>query len=82
MEKYIYKIRHKPTGKFVRIKLKKDGVSVWAELGVINGRAGYGKVLYDTHKGWSTPPEPSAEEFDLIDCEVVRYKVTSTIIDD
>jgi hypothetical protein len=28
--KYIYKIRHKATGKFVRIKLEQQGIDVWA----------------------------------------------------
>jgi hypothetical protein len=76
MDKYIYKIRHIPTGKFIRIKLQIEGVKVWHEKNVISGQnTGYGKVLYDTHKGWSTPPIPSNEDFALIDCEIVKYKI-------
>lgn len=74
----IYKIKHIATGKFVRIKLTSEGVKVWAEKGVINGHPGYGKVLFDTHNGWKTPPEPSDEEFATIGCEVVCYKETLT----
>lgn len=76
--KTIYKIRHIETGKFVRVKLTSIGIQIWAEKNVIAGHSGYGKVLFDTHKGWSTPPEPSNEEFALIGCEVVKYNLTLT----
>lgn len=49
--KYIYKIKHIETVKFLRIKLTKDGIKVWKEKLVIEGNAGYGKVLFDTHNG-------------------------------
>ena len=75
--KYIYKIRHKATGKFVRIKLEQPAIDVWASnpLTMQNKNPGMGKVLHDTHKGWSTPPNPSNNEFDKIGCEVVRYEI-------
>jgi len=77
MEKYIYKIRHKETGKFVRVKLMIEGIHVWKEKDVINSKSsGYGQVLYDTHKGWNTPPVPTNEDFNLIGCEIVKYKVS------
>lgn len=74
--KYIYKIRHKETGKFVRIKLEQEGIDGWVEKNVIEGKTpGYGKVLFDTHEGWSTSPNPSNEEFNKIGCEIVKYEV-------
>lgn len=76
--KKIYKIRHKASGKFVRIKLKIQGVKGWKEKDVINGHPGFGKVLFDTHKGWATPPEPSNEDFNEIGCEVVVYNINET----
>ena len=76
MSKYIYKIKHIPTGKFLRIKLEKEGIEVWKEKNVISGETpGYGKVLFDTHVGWKTPPNPTNEDFKKIDCEVVRYEL-------
>jgi len=76
--KYIYKIRHKATGKFVRIKLEQQGIDVWASnpLTMQNKNSAMGKVLHDTHKGWSTPPNPSNDEFSKIGCEIVRYEIT------
>jgi hypothetical protein len=74
--KLIYKIRHKKSGKFVRIKLEQEGIDVWAEKGVLEKIVpGYGNQLFDTHKGWSTPPNPSNEEFAKIGCEIVVYKI-------
>ena len=76
---FIYKIRHKATGKFVRIKLEKKGVDTWAEKNVIEGNiSGYGNVLFKTHSGWATPPNPSNEDFAKIGCEIVKYKTTLT----
>lgn len=75
--KIVYKIRHIETGKFVRIRLTKIGVDVWAEKNVISCNCpGYGNVLYKTHKGWSTPPEPTNEDFGKIGCEIVKYEIT------
>lgn len=72
----IYKIQHIPTGKFIRIKLESEGIRVWKEKGVLEGKAvGFGKVLYDTHQGWKTPPNPTNEEFGEINCKVVSYSV-------
>lgn len=76
MAKYIYKIRHIPTGKFLKIKLEIEGINVWEEKKVISGQTpGYGKVLFDTHPGWRTPPNPSNDDFKRIDCEIVKYEV-------
>lgn len=77
MDKYMYKIRHKETGKFVRTRLGKEGIDYWAEnpLTMLNKNPIFGKVLYDTHEGWSTPPKPTNEDFGKIGCEVVKYKV-------
>ena len=74
---FIYKIRHKKTGKIVRIKLEKKGIEIWAEKNVIEGNIpGYGNVLFKTHSGWATPPKPSNEDFAKIGCEIVKYKTT------
>ena len=73
--KLIYKIRHKSTGKFVRIKLTSEGIKVWKEKNVIEGNPGWGKVLFDTHKGWTTPPKPSNEEFAQIGCEIAVFNL-------
>ena len=80
--KKIYKILHIPTGKYVRIRLTSVGIKVWHEKGVLNGLApghviayGYGKVLYDSHEGWKTPPGPSNEEFSLINCKVICTEI-------
>jgi hypothetical protein len=76
---FIYKIRHKATGKFVRIKLEKKGIDIWVDKKVIEGNIpGYGNVLFKTHSGWSTPPNPSNEDFAKIGCEIVKYKTTLT----
>lgn len=77
MTKFIYKIQHIPTKKFLRIKLEKEDIKVWKEKDVINGKAtGFGKILFDTHKGWATKPNPSNEDFAEIDCKIVIYKST------
>lgn len=73
----IYKIQHIPTGKFIRVRLESEGIRIWKERGVLEGKAeGYGRVLYDTCNGWKTPPNPSNEEFAEINCKVVSYTVT------
>ena len=81
MEKYIYKIQHIPTGLFVRIKLSIHGILGWKKR-IDEGKLLFegkdpamGQVLHKTHEGWSTPPEPSNEDFKLIDCRIVKYKV-------
>lgn len=74
--KKIYKILHIPTEKYVRIRLSSEGIKVWHEKGVLNGLVqGYGKVLYDSHEGWSTPPGPSDDEFSLINCKVTCTEI-------
>lgn len=76
----IYKIQHIPTGKFIRIKLESAGIRVWKEKGVIEGKTdGWGKVLYDTHQGWKTPPNPTNEEFAEINCKIVTYSLNLTL---
>lgn len=73
----LYKIQHIPTGKFLRIKLEKEGIKVWKEKGVIEGKSqGFGKVLFDSHKGWKTPPNPTNDDFKEINCRIVTYNVT------
>jgi len=72
----LYKIRHIPTGKFIRIKLKKEGIKIWKEKGVLEKiLPEMGNQLFDTHEGWKTPPTPSNEEFKEINCEIVTYDV-------
>lgn len=71
-----YKIRHIPTGKFLKIKLEKEGIRVWREKGVLEGIAPeYGRQLFDTHKGWKTPPNPTNDDFKQINCEIVIYEL-------
>jgi hypothetical protein len=75
--KRIYKIRHIPTGKFLRIKLQKEGIKVWKEKGVlVKFVPEMGNQLFDTHTGWKTPPDPTNEDFKEIDCEIVVFELT------
>lgn len=70
----IYKIMHIPTGKFVAVKLKKEGINVWREKDVLSGNnPNFGNVLRNSHPGWKTPPEPSDYDFSTIDCRIVEY---------
>ena len=74
--KYIYKIRHIETGKFLRIKLEIEGIRVWKERNVLQKIIPeMGNQLFDTHKGWRTPPNPSNEDFKEIGCEIVRFQL-------
>ena len=75
MSTSIFKIRHIPSGKFIRIRLEQEGINVWAEKDVINTGI-YGKVLYDTHKGWATRPNPDDAEFARLQCEIVEYNIS------
>lgn len=78
---YIYKIRHKPTGKFLKIKLYQEGIDSWKRNNVLRGdNPEWGNQLFNTHKGWGTPPLPTSTDFAAIDCEVVKYVVTVTEI--
>jgi hypothetical protein len=74
----VYKIRHNESGKFIRIRLTKEGVRVWKDLSVIEGKFGFGKVLYDTHVGWKTSPELTEEELLGIGCSIVKYEIKET----
>ena len=77
----IYKIRHIPTGKFVRIKLEKQGIKIWKAKGVLEKIVPeMGNQLFDTHKGWQTPPNPTNDDFKKINCEIVVYEVKETLI--
>jgi hypothetical protein len=72
----LYKIRHIPTGKFLRIKLEIAGIKVWKEKGVLERiTPEMGNQLFDTHKGWKTPPNPTNKDFGEIDCEIVVYEL-------
>lgn len=71
----IYKIRHIKTGKFIRVKLELEGIACWVRHDVIE-TGKFGKVLFDTHKGWAMPPNPSNEDFAKIGCEIVKYTIT------
>lgn len=74
--KYIYKIRHIKTGKFVKIKLTIAGIRVWKDKKVLETiTPEMGNQLFNTHKGWRTPPTPTNEDFKEIGCEVVRFQV-------
>ena len=75
----IYKIRHIPTGKFVRIKLEKQGIKIWKAKGVLEKIVPeMGNQLFDTHKGWKTPPNPTNDDFNEINCEIVVYEIKET----
>jgi hypothetical protein len=77
----IYKIRHIPTGKFLKIKLEKEGIRRWKELGVLEKFVpSMGNQLFDTHKGWKTPPNPTNDDFKEINCEIVVYEIKETEI--
>lgn len=72
----VYKIRHKATGKFLKIKLELEGINIWKEKNVLEEiTPEMGNQLFNTHKGWKTPPNPSNEDFDKIGCEIVKYEV-------
>ena len=72
----LYKIRHIPTGKFLRIKLEMEGIKVWKEKRVLERiTPEMGNQLFDTHKGWKTPPNPTNEDFREIGCEIVVYEL-------
>lgn len=72
----IYKIRHIPTGKFLKIKLGLEGIRVWKDKGVLESFVpAMGNQLFDTHKGWKTPPNPTNEDFKQINCEIVIYEL-------
>lgn len=74
--KYIYKIRHIETGKFLRIKLEIEGIRRWKEKGVLEKIVPeMGNQLFSTHKGWRTPPNPTNEDFKEIGCEIVRFEL-------
>jgi len=77
MDNKIYKIKHLPTGKFVKIKLEIQGVDGWEKRGGIQEgtNGGAGKLLVDFHEGWKTPPTPTNKEFARINCKVVCYDV-------
>lgn len=71
----LYKIRHISTGKFLKIKLEKEGIKVWKTQGVLEKTTKYGNQLFVTHKGWRTPPNPTNEDFKEINCEIVIYEL-------
>jgi len=74
MSKIIYKIKHIPTGKFIKIRLTKIGIEHWVNNKVLEGNDAYGIVLFDTHVGWKSPLEPTDEDFSKINCKIVKFK--------
>jgi len=50
-KKFLWKIRHIESGKFIKIKLEIEGIKHWKINRVVEGNLGWGKVLYDSHLG-------------------------------
>jgi hypothetical protein len=78
---YIYKIYHKESGLFVKNNYFETGINLIADKLKDNPTA-LKSVLVKSHQGWANPPRCTTEQYQAIGCEVLKYKVTLTLVEE
>jgi hypothetical protein len=82
MKKFIYKIRHIETGKFLETDYFPQAIDKFEEV-IKEGKyniwkgehPGMGNILAKSHTGWKTPPRCTTKDYNRIGCEVVKYEI-------